>query len=86
MQSESVYDEEYLNYALKLLELDPAIDEPLELVSKCARLILQIHSSDTAVYKSLLYKYTSILLDRIDIKVHDRISWELLSVILRDYS
>jgi hypothetical protein len=79
----SVYDkEDYLNYALQLLQLDPAVDEPPNLTHQCAQLISQIYPSHTAEYKNILCQYTNILLDRIDLKINDRLSWELLAHII----
>jgi hypothetical protein len=86
MQSQLIFDEkEYLGYGLKLLDLDPTINEPPELVPTCARLLLHPDRWEAEEHLEFLYKYTCILFDRIDSEIYDRTSWELVCTILRSY-
>lgn len=86
MRSQPIFDEkEYLGYGLKLLDLDPTINEPSKLVSTCADLLLQPDSWEANEHIEFLYKYTCILFDRIDSEIYDRTSWELVCTLLKTY-
>jgi hypothetical protein len=75
-------NEDYLNYALTFLELDSTPEEFTELIEKCHKLILDLPIS-TNEEDTLLLRYASILIDHIEKKNQDEVSWKCLCEILR---